>query len=140
MFFWAVYTGRASAVEVRLYRPPLLGLVDPGVVIAVAVEDDALMLGEDPADQLLQVRLEVLGVLQLVGELLQLLGHDGVQGDVGAGDGLGGAQHPELELVAGKGHGRGAVAVGVVLPDGGQHVHADLQGPLAGVLDTRCPG
>ncbi|CAN4001108.1 hypothetical protein ICNMLN_ICNMLN_06120, partial [Dysosmobacter welbionis] len=115
----------------------LPGLLQPCLVIAVAVEDDPLMLGEYPADQLGQVRLEVPGCLQLVRELFQLLGHDGVQGDIGAGDGLGCAQHPELELVAGKGHGGGAVPIRVVLADGRQGVHADLQRPLAGALEVR---
>ncbi|CDC68125.1 unknown [Oscillibacter sp. CAG:155] len=118
-------------------KAALLGLGDPGVVIAVAVEDNPLMLGKGLSDELLQIGLEVLGGLQLIGKLLELLGHDGVQSDIGAGDGLGGTQHPELELVAGEGHGRGAVAVGVVLGNGGQHVHADLQRPLAGILVLR---
>ena len=115
-------------------QAPAFRLGNPVAVVAVSVEDDALVLGEGPADQLLEVGLEVGGGLQLVGELLELLGHDGVQGDVGPGDGLGGAQHPELELVAGEGHGGGPVPVRGVLADGGEHVHADLQGLLAGVL------
>src|SRR5699024_10582695 len=42
-------------------------------------------------------------------------------------DGDGRAQHPELELVAGKGEGGGAVAVGGVHVQVGQHVDAGLQ-------------
>ena len=91
------------------------------------------MLRQHPADEGREIRLEVTGALQLVGELLQLLGHDGIESDVGAGDGLGGAQGPELELIAGEGHGGSAVPVRVVLGDVGQHVHADAQRPLAGV-------
>ena len=114
-------------------QPAAGGLLEPGVLIAVAVEDDPLMLGEHPADEGGQGLVEVVRPLQLIGKLLQLLGHDGVQGNVGAGNGLGGAQHPELKLVAGEGHGGGAVPVGVVLGDGGHHVHPHPQGLLAGV-------
>ena len=40
---------------------------------------------------------------------------------------FGGAEHAELELVAGEGEGRGAVAVRGVLREAGQGVHAELQ-------------
>ena len=77
--------------------------------------------------QRLQGGLEILGLFQNVGELLQLLRHDGVHHGAGAGDGLAGAQHAELELVAGESQGRGAVPVGGVLGDLRQSVHADLK-------------
>ncbi len=47
---------------------------------------------------------------------------------IGTGDGLGRADHPELELVAGKGKGRGPVAVGIVLGQIRQGIDADLRG------------
>ena len=85
------------------------------------------MGGKRLLQQLLQGGLEVLGLLQPVGELAQFLGHDGVQHHVGAGDGLGGAQHTEFELVAGKGQRRGAVAVRGVLGNVGHGIDANAQ-------------
>ena len=109
----------------QVSQAPALGLLYPGVIIAVAVEDDALVGGEGVVQQLLEGGLEVICLFQNVGELAQLLGHDGVQHHIGAGDGLRGAQHTELELIAGKGQGRGAVAVSGVLGYLRQSVHAD---------------
>ena len=112
---------------------PALGLLLPGIGVAVAVEEDPLMLGKAPGHQLLEGGIKIHGALQLVGKLLQLLGHDGVQGDVGVCNRLGRAQHTELKLVAGEGNGGGAVAVGGVLGNYRQHIHADLHHGLAGV-------
>ena len=95
------------------------------------------MVGKDLFDELFQIRLEVFGLFQLVGKLLQFLCHDGVQGNIGAGDGLGGAKHPELELIAGEGHGRGSVPIGVVLRNGRHGVNADLKGAFALLLELR---
>ena len=103
------------------------GLLDPRLLIAVAVKDDAAMLDERLAHKVVQRLVEVRRFLEHRVELAELLRHDGVEHRDGAGDGLAGAGHTELELVAGEGHGRGAVAVGGVLRDGGQHVHADAQ-------------
>ena len=111
----------------QIGKPPAGSLRHPGVVVAVAVEDDALVGGKRLLQQLLQGGLEVLRLLQPVGELAQLLSHDGVEHHVGAGDGLRGAQHTELELVAGEGQRGGAVAVGGVLRDLRHGVHAHLQ-------------
>ena len=82
-----------QVAEATLFR-----LGDPGVIISVAVENDPLMVGKDLFDELFQIRLEILGLFQLVGKLLQFLRHDGVQSNVGTGDRLAGAKHPELKL------------------------------------------
>ena len=58
---------------------------------------------------------------------MQLLDHNGVEHHIGTGDGLGRAQHTELKLIAGKGEGRGAVAVRGILRNFRQGVHADFQ-------------
>ena len=109
----------------QIGQAPALGLLYPGVIIAVAVEDDALVGGEGVVQQGLQRGLEVVGLFQNVGELAQLLGHNGVQHHIRAGDGLRGAQHTELEFVTGKGQGRGAVAVCGVLGDLRKGIYAD---------------
>ncbi len=74
----------------------------------------------------MQGSLKVLCPLQPVGVDFQALGHGGVQHDVAAGDAVGGAQHTELEFIAGEGEGRGAVAVGGVPVKLGQHIHPQL--------------
>ena len=136
-----VFLGGVDRQSVRcgfqVAEAPLFCFCDPGVIISVAVEDDPLVVGKDLFDELFQIRLEILGLFQLVGKLLQFLRHDGVQSNVGTGDRLAGAKHPELKLIAGEGHGRGAVPVRVVLGNGGHGVHADLEGALAGLLELR---
>ena len=73
-------------------------------------------------------------IFQFIGKLPQLLSHNGVDSNVRLSNGLGRAQHTQLELVAGKGQGRGTVAVGGVLGDCRQHIHADAQNALLRVL------
>ena len=58
---------------------------------------------------------EILRLLQHVRRLAECLRDDGVEDDVGAGNGIGGAHHTELELVSGESKGRGAVPVRGVL-------------------------
>ena len=118
--------GHAVRRGLQVQQPPVFRLLHPGLVIAVAVEDDALVAADHVPDQVVEGGLKILCLLQHIGVLPQRLGHRGVQHHVGAGDGSGGAQHPELELVAGEGEGGGAVAVGGVLGELGQHVDAHL--------------
>lgn len=106
---------------------PAPGLLGPGVIVTVAVENNALVGLEGVMEQGLEGGLKVLGLLQNVGKLAQLVGHDGIEHGVGAGDGLGGAQHTEFELVAGKGQRRGAVAVRGVLGNVGHGIDANAQ-------------
>ena len=117
-----------------------LGLDLPLGRVAVAVEDDAPVVADGPLDQGDHRVGEVLGGFQLVGVALQLLGHGGVQDGVGVAEVLVAAGHPELELVAGEGEGGGAVAVGGVLAELGQHVHAQVHLHLDGAGVGRVGG
>ena len=109
------------------------GFLLPFLAVAVTAEDDPLVVGEGLADQVVKSLVKVLRSFQHIGKLPQLLGHNGVQGNVGAGHRLGGAQHTELELVAGEGQRTGAVPVGGILGDGRHHVHANTHDPFLGV-------
>ena len=71
--------GHAIGGGLQVFQPSLLGLAHPGLVIAVAVEDDALVLVNDASDQTMKSRLKIVGVFQLVGVLVQGLRHSGVQ-------------------------------------------------------------
>ena len=106
------------------------GLLLPFLGIAVAIEDNAPVVRQGLANQLLQGCFKILGLFQLIGKAAQLFGHNGIQSDIGTGDGLGGAQHTQLELVAGEGQGAGTVAIRGVLGNGGHHVHANAQQAL----------
>ena len=111
----------------QIQQAALFRLGDPRIVIAVAVEDDALVRVNGLADERLQVGFKVRAALQHVGKLAEALGHGGVQHDVDAGNGGGRTGHAELKLVAGKGKRRRAVAVRGVARKARQRVHADLQ-------------
>ena len=119
------HMGQSVGGGLQVQQAPLLGFRHPGGIIAVTVEDDALVVRNGLADQLMEGGLEVLYALQSIGEFLQLLRHNGVEHRVGAGDGLGGAQHPELKLVAGKGEGAGPVPVRGISLELGQGMDAD---------------
>ena len=115
-------------------QPAALGLLLPFLGIAVAVEDDALVVAQGALDVVDGGRLELLAGLafHLIGEFLQRLGHGRVQRHVHIRQVLGTAGHTELELVAREGKGARAVAVGVVLDEVRQHVHAEIHGYALG--------
>ena len=64
--------------------------------------------------------------LELIRDFFELVGDDGVERDVRTRDGVRRAEASELELVAGEGERRGAVAVGGVLRKLRKNVDADL--------------
>ena len=105
-----------------------LGFHRPFVGVAVAVEDDALMLAQVVLDVRDGGRLELFARLALhgIGELLQALRHGRVQNGVRVGEVHRGARHAELELVAGEGERARAVAVSVVLQEVREHGHAQI--------------
>ena len=113
---------RGAQVE----QAALFGLCHPFGRVVVAVEQNALVLADRAADDLGHGLREVFARLQFVCKLLQLVSDDGVEHDVGPGDGEGGADGAELELVAGEGKGRGAVAVRIVAEEVRQDLDADL--------------
>ena len=123
-------------------QAPLLSFLYPGFVVAVAVEDYALVIVYGAANELVQGGIEIGRALQLVCKQTQGLCHGGVQSHVGRGDGGGGAGHTEFKLVAGEGEGRGAVAVGGVLGEMGDGVYAYLHDGLflAGIGCARVDG
>ena len=112
---------RRAVVE----KASLLGcFLDPCIVVAVAVEDDALVIADRLADHLMQHRLEVLCLLQAVCVDAKALSHSSVQHDVRAGDAVGGTEHTELELVSGKCERRRTVAVRRIAVELRKDVHA----------------
>ena len=68
------------ALEVE--QAALLRLNNPGLVVAVAVEDDALVRLDLALNECVYSGLEVLSALQLVSELAELLGNCGIQHNV----------------------------------------------------------
>ena len=108
-----------GVLEVR--QAALLGLVVPLFGVAVAVEDDLLVLLDDLREQVLDRVVEVLAALdggfELGGDVVERLGDDRVQDRVGAGDVGRAADGAELELVAGEGE-RDWCGCGRRLPSG----------------------
>ncbi|MPM76067.1 hypothetical protein SDC9_123062 [bioreactor metagenome] len=73
----------------------------------------------------MQRDIKVLGLFKAVGKNAQLFSDNGVQHGVAVSDRLVGANHAELEFVAGECKRRGAVTVGVVTQNMGQRVHTN---------------
>ena len=121
------HVGQSVGGGLQIQQAPLFCFLDPGGIVAVAIEDNALVIDNGLADQVMQSTFKVFGTLQLIGKLPQLLGHSGVQNGVGAGDGFRGAQHPEFKLVAGKSKGAGAIPVCGIPLELGQSVDANAQ-------------
>ena len=116
-------------------KAALLGLDGPLVGVAVAGEQDALVIGQDLLAVLERSVLEfVLGrALKCIGKGLERLGHGSIEHQVGVGDVLLGAAGTELKLVAGESERGGAVAVGVVLHQLGQGVGAQVEHAARGM-------
>jgi hypothetical protein len=116
-------------------QAPALGLAGHSSV-AVAVEHDAAvgLVGFGDESALLGRHVGALlgGRLEAVGEAGEDVGDGGVEHHGRSRDGLRGADHAELELIAGEGEGARAVAVGQVLRQLGQGGGADLD--LAALL------
>ena len=77
-------------------------------------------------DQSVDGGVQVFRTLQTIRELPEGVRHGAVEHDVDTGDGVGGAQHPELKLVACEGEGGRAVAVRGVPKEPGQRGYAQL--------------
>ena len=108
--------------------------LDPRIIIAVAVEEDPLVVFDRLADHVMQRSLKILRRLQPVGIDAQRFRHGGVEHDVRAGDGVCRAEHAKLEFVARKRKRRGAVAVGSVFFEFRQCVDAEAHDLLFGAL------
>ena len=89
----------------QIHQPSVGSFFFPGRAVIVAVKDDALMLCDDAFQQVMQVFFKAGGLLQNIRILPERLGNCRVQHHIRPGDGLHGARHAELELVAGKCHG-----------------------------------
>ena len=111
------------------------GLGLPLLGIAVAVEDDRTVGGDDLLEHLLHGDVEV-GAghshrrLEGGRDEVDRVGEDRVDGDHRAGDRLAGARGPELEAVTGECEGARAVAVARIGGQGGQRVDTDDEGAL----------
>ena len=116
----------------QVQQATLFSFFAPAVAVSVAIEEDAPVRRQLAANQRGQRRFKIFRLLQLIGERHQRIRHGGVDHDVGACDVERRTRHAELELVASEGKRRGAVAVGVILRDGGQRRNADIHAPLAG--------
>ena len=84
------------------------------------------MLLDRLADQVMNVVFKVLGLLQHIRKLLQDFRDSGVEHHITAGDGVRGAEHAELKLIARKREGRGTVAIGSIASESRQNVNAEL--------------
>ena len=110
----------------KVEQTALFGFLHPFIGIVVAVEYYPLVLFYRFDDKLIELRFEIGSVFKYVRKTAQLLRNDGIEHDIGTGDGKGGAEHPELELVAGECEGRGPVPVGCILGEMRKHVYSQL--------------
>ena len=122
--------GRGPEVEqaaaLRLGMPLLVVVVaaehDPLVLRVAALEDGTERVLEHGVAHRVAHRGSVLDRrLELVGQLVDGLGHDRVQHGVGQRGRLARAERPELELVAGEGERAGPVPIAAVLGQLRQH-------------------
>ena len=116
--------GRTEVLETALG-----GFLVPRFRVAVAVEDDSAVLGEDVLEDALERGVEI-GVLlegggEFVGEFVERVSHDRVEHGQGAGDREGRADGAELELVTGEGERARAVTITSILREDGQRVDAE---------------
>ena len=109
----------------------------PAFVITVAVKDDVLVILDGLPNHLVESRLKIRCTFQSVGVDLERLSNCAVQHNVCTGDTVGGAEHTELKLIAGKGKGRGSVTVGRIAVELRQNVNTELHLGLFSTLIRR---
>ena len=85
---------------------------------------------------------KILRLFQTVSINSETFSYSAVQHDIGAGDTVGGSQHAELELIAGKSERRSSVAVGSIAVEFREHIDAELhlrllRFPVWGVVFNR---
>ena len=102
------------------------GFRSPGRIVVVSVENHAAVRAVQLGGQRSPGPVHILRSLQPVRNAPKLLRRDGVEHGIRHAQRLRGAHHAKLELVARKGEGGGAVAVGVVLSDVRQRRYADV--------------
>ena len=122
--------GQRVRRRAQVRQAALLGLLVPGLGVAVAVEDDLLVgrphvLGDARHGLLERGARAFQGDLQLVGEIVDRFGDDRVEHGVGPGRRGIRAERAELELVAGEGERARAVAIAAVERQRGQHGGAE---------------
>ena len=86
-------------------KPASCSLGNPFIGVAVAVENNPLMLRHVLFDQIVHGKFKVLCFLQNIRRLAERFRNDGIQGRVRAGDRICTAHHAELKFVAGEGKG-----------------------------------
>ena len=105
-------------------------LLQPGLVITVIIEDDALMIVNGTLDDFMQRSIKIGCLLQFIGKILQHCGNRCIKHDIRAGDGIGGTHRTEFKFIAGKRERRRTIAVRRVLLETRQCMHAKLQRSL----------
>ena len=134
LFFRKGLVGIHRGLEVE--QAAVCRLLFPFLRIAVSVENNAAMGGQRILDELCYSSIKILCLLQYVRKLTEGFCHSGIEHDIGHCHVLRGAGHTELKLVACKGKGRGAVAVGGILGKGGDRrnsqIHLGAVMPLVG--------
>ena len=85
------------------------------------------MLPDDTAEKIVQSLFEIIGFFKYIRILAEGFRHCRIQRNVRRGNRLHGTRHAELEFIAGKGHGRGAVAVSGIFRKFRKNMNADFE-------------
>ena len=123
--------GRFQVEQTAAFR-----LFDPCLVIAVAVEDDPLVLADRFHDQVVQLRLKIVGSFQRIRKFAKLLGDRRIEYGVAVRNGRGRAEHAKFKFIAGESERGGSVPIRRILRELGKNVNADAHERL--FLRTVC--
>ena len=109
----------------QIEKSAFLRFLRPGIVVAVAVKDDALVRTYGLYDQIVKCGFEIVCLFQLIGKLTKRFRNGGIDDGIAVGNGFGGAEHAEFKFISREGEGRGSVSVGGILREFGKNVNAD---------------
>ena len=121
------HIGQAVGGCFEIKQSPVLCFFNPGIVIAVAVENDSLMLFYNTFYEGLYGGFKILCVFKFVRKLRKHFRNGGIEGGVGTCHGSGGAQHTKFKFISRKGKGGGSVPVRCVLCKTGENVNAHFE-------------
>ena len=130
---WHTVSSRAVVEKTALFGC----LLNPAFIITVAVKDDVLVILDGLLNHLVESSLKIRCTFQSVGVDLESLSNCTVQHNVCTGNTVGGAEHTELKLIAGKSKGRGSVTVGRITVELRKHINPELHLGLFSTLIRR---
>ena len=126
--------GLDGGLEVE--KSALFSFLDPGIGIAIAIEDDSFMIFERCLDPIIDGNKRVLASFDGIGKVLQGLSDNRIQDDIGVGHILVGTDHTEFEAVAREGKWGCSISIGGISRKDRERLGTSLKKGIGSLLGS----